>query len=131
MRENHFTRIFLATDDENILNEFLEHYSAIEVLYLKSTSRGNGVLGIHKAAAFNDDISQYGEAINALCDVYSLASCGGIISGLSHVSMFARIIKAGKKEAYSFDSIINKGVHKSGINATTEKFKEERVDEVK
>ena len=122
---SNYKNIFLATDDDEILQSFIKHFKNIEIIYTKNTVRGNGVLGIHKMAAFNNAISPYREGQNALCDVYSLAACGGLISGVSHVSMFARIIKASKKEIFTYDKILDKGLHKKGINAVKEKFKEE------
>jgi len=121
-----FKRIFLATDDAGILSEFLDHYKTVDVRYSGSVIRGTGVLGIHKEAAFNDEISPCREGINALSDAYGLAACGGIISGMSHLPMFSRMIRFGKNEAFSFDKTINKGFHKKGINATTEKFEQDK-----
>lgn len=125
LSSNEFDKIFLATDDEEILEEFINHFKNINIVYSEEVVRGKGILGIHKEAAFSNDISPYKEGINALCDVYSLATCGGFISGVSHVSMFSRIIKSGKNESFSVDRIISKGVHKKGINAAREKFKGE------
>ncbi len=117
-----FKRVFLATDDTDVLSEFLEHYNSIPVVYSETVVRGNGLLGIHKEAAFNKEISAYKEGVNALCDTYSLSMCGGIVSGTSHVSMFSRMIKSGAGKRFVCDKIISKGYHKKGINASKEKF---------
>ena len=120
--EHGFKKIFLATDDVEILSEFLEHYKTLDVRYSQTVVRGSGVLGIHKEAAFNDAISPYREGINALCDAYALAACGGVISGLSHLPMFSRMLRYGGGREYVFNETISKGCHKKGINATNEKF---------
>ena len=120
-----FQKIFLATDDVEILSEFLEHYKTLDIRYSQTVVRGSGVLGIHKEAAFNDAISPYREGVNALCDAYALAACGGIISGLSHLPMFSRMLRYGENREFSFDQTINKGFHKKGIDATNEKFAED------
>lgn len=122
--KNGFKKIFLATDDEKILSEFLEHYKTLDVRYSQTVIRGSGVLGIHKAAAFSDDVSPYREGINALCDAYGLAACGGIISGLSHLPMFSRMIRYGGQREFVFEKTLSKGCHKKGINATREEFSE-------
>lgn len=117
-----FKKVFLATDDNSILKEYLDHYGEEKVVYSTETFRGEGDLGIHRAAEFDERLSPYREGLNALCDVYGLARCGGFISGVSNVAVFTRILKKSRSEGFVFDRLLNKGLHKKGINAVKEKF---------
>ena len=122
LSQNEFKKIFLATDDREILKEFLAHYGEDKVVYAADTFRGEGDLGIHRAAEFDDRLSPYREGLNALCDMVGLASCGGFISGVSNVAVFTRIYRKAKVGPYRYDRLLNKGLHKKGINAVKEKF---------
>lgn len=111
----HFEKIFIATDDQIILDAFSEHYKQIEVLYSTSVQRGSTDVGIHDTTYANNS-SKYREGFDALCDVEALANCGGIISSVSNVPMLSRIYKKSRGEVFAYDKVIFKGLNKTGIN---------------
>lgn len=117
-----FSKIFLATDDKHLLEEFLNHYSNINVIYANEVNRGEGTTGIHTDAYINRKYSPYKEGLSALCDMASLAKCGGLISGVSNLPLVSRIMHKGEKNTYKYDKIINKGYVKNGISAAKETF---------
>ena len=108
---HHFDKMFLATDDSEILGSFLSHYGSELVVYEKETLRDDGKLGIHVMAQSNKSLSPYREALNALCDMIGLSYCGGFVSGLSNVAMFARIYNRSRNSRYIFDEIVNNEVN--------------------
>ena len=46
-----------------------------------------------------------------LRDMYTLASCDGLVAGLSQVSYAARICKRSRNEKYDIEMILNKGIN--------------------
>ena len=54
----------------------------------------------------------YKLGLEVLRDVYTLASCDGLICGLSHVSCAARYIKSAKGEMFEDIKILDSGMNK-------------------
>ena len=121
-----FKRVYLATDDQKILDEFLEHYKDIEIVYSHDAHRGDGNQGIHVKAFIDSKTSAYSEGLIALCDMIALSKCGGLISGISNLPLIARIFKKSENSNYLYDVTINKGFHEHGINADKRLFSELR-----
>ena len=109
-----FKKIYIATDDENILKGFLSRYSQEIVIYDKDTARSNGLKGVHTRTDIVRPYHKYKLGIEVICDMCILAACGGLISGLSQVSLISRIYKKSKNEHFRYDKIIDKGIHKHG-----------------
>ncbi len=118
IKQHGFRNIFLATDDQIILNEFLEHYPHLNIVYSEDVQRDNGMNGVHINSYINSNSSPYKEGLYALCDMAALAVCGGIISGVSNLPLIARIISSSKNNIYKYDKVINKGLNKTGIDAS-------------
>lgn len=116
LREFGFSKIYLATDDQNILNGFLSHYPQIEIIYSKDVHRGEGDEGIHTKAYEDSAYSPFKEGLNALCDMAALARCGGLISGVSNLPLIARVVSESEKRNYKYDKVIDKGLYGRGIN---------------
>lgn len=117
-----FQKIYLATDDQNILDEFLAHYPSMDIIFSEDVQRGRGDTGIHANTYANEDQSPYREGLDALCDMSALASCGGLISGVSNLPLIARIISKSEKNIYRYDKVINKGLNARGENASSITF---------
>lgn len=105
-----FKGIFLATDDKDILDEFVCHYGEGEVHYAINATRSSGLSGIHTAGA----ASPYKLGLDVVYDMCSLAKCGGIISGMSQVGLCARVYKKSTNESFLYDKIIDCGVNQTG-----------------
>lgn len=108
IKKYNFTKIFLATDDNNILNEFKEKYKE-RLLYYKDVNRTDGT----KSIVFENnqrENNNYLNGLEVLRDMYTLANCDGLIAGLSQVSFAARITKKSLNKEYNFLKIIDNGI---------------------
>ena len=66
----------------------------------------------------NKEYSKYRKGLEVLRDVYTLASCGGLVAGLSHVSILARIVKYSFDKKYSYQNILSNGINRQGGGST-------------
>lgn len=105
-----YEKIYLATDDEEILQQMIKFYGEEKVIYSKSVHRVTGNVGSH----FQNGSNGFEKGLEVVADMYALSLCGGIVSGLSQVSLFSRLFKKSRGEIYTTDIILNKGVHKDG-----------------
>ena len=113
LEKKFFSKIYLATDDLNILQEFLERYGNEQIIYSKDTKRSSGEEGVHTSKIQNGKTPYY-IGLEVIQDMCALSMCGGIISGLSQVAMIARIYAASRNHKYVYDTVLNKGTNKSG-----------------
>ena len=113
LRKFKFDKIFVATDDQEILKKIIEHYGEDMIIYSKDTLRGNGSIGVHVNKT-NRKYHRYLLGLEVIFDMCSLASCGGIITGMSQVGLITRIYKKSKDENYIYDKILNKGINEKG-----------------
>lgn len=108
LKENTFEQIFLATDDANALREFKQHFGDRVVCYA-DVVRTEGDETVMKSE-LNREHHHYKLGLEVIRDVYTLATCDGIIAGLSNVSIFARIIKLSEESEYAYKKYIDKGI---------------------
>lgn len=104
----HYTSIFLATDDIELYEAFKSKYGEVVVSF-EDTYRGCGNISV----AFSEverKHHNYFLGLELLRDVYLLAKCKGIISGISQVSIMARVIAKSKNNYYLDDIVIDKGI---------------------
>lgn len=109
LKTGRFDKIFLATDDNEILEEFIAHYGKEKILYADDINRGSGTKGIHINAR-----DPYRAGVEVICDMACLAGCGGIVSSLSQVGLFARIYKKSMNTKYVEDVIVSNGINTNG-----------------
>ena len=114
IQEYVFKKIYIATDDKEILQEFLSRYGSEMVLFSKDTIRSEGNQGIHTIENVERPYHKYRLGIEVICDMCSLAACGGLVSSLSQVSLMSRIYKKSKNESFRYDKRINNGINKRG-----------------
>lgn len=106
-----YKNIFFATDDINAVNLFKKEFGNMIIIF-EDVYRGDTMTSV---AFSNSDRTnhKYQLGYEVIRDVYALSKCGGLISGLSQVSLGARIFKRSRNEEYSFVRIINKGINKN------------------
>ena len=109
-----FKKIYIATDDQDILREFIAHYGKDKVVFSQNSIRTNGTEGVHILSGVKRMNHKYLLGVEVICDMCMLAACGGLISGLSQVSLASRIYKKSKREAFLYDKKIDRGVNKKG-----------------
>jgi hypothetical protein len=93
---------------------FLEKYGSEKLIYDKTIRRGSGDVGVHVQE--KDNANGYKMGLDVLTDMYTLANCGGLISGLSQVSLFARLFNRTFDEHYSYDVIVSKKINRNNKN---------------
>lgn len=107
-----FKKIFVATDDQQLLDELIRHYGSKKVIFNHNIKRSTGKIGVHTSCY--KEKTPYYLGLDVICDMEALKSCGGLISGMSQVALIARIMKKSEEEEFLYDQIINKGVNKRG-----------------
>ncbi len=121
--------IFLATDDNEILEAFWQHFQDW-VVYYDDVIRTSGRL--HNCLVETDrPLHRYKLGLEILRDVYTLASCDGLITGVSYVNCVVRFIKKSFHKNFEFLKTINKGRHKHGKNVNDPQFLTDNVDLIK
>ena len=109
LKNNMFKKIYLATDDKDILEEFEKHYDSNSLIYNSKIRRVSGNKGIHTS-----NENRYEAGIGAIIDMAILSYCGGLISGLSQLGLISRIYKNSRGDKYLYDLILNGGINKTG-----------------
>jgi len=107
-----FEKIFIATDDANCLDSFLNNYGN-KIVYYKDVFRGNGLKNIASENTEREH-GKYLNGLEVLRDMYTLASCGGLIAGLSQVSIVARIINRSLDNKYRYEKTLSNGIYIKG-----------------
>ena len=114
LKEYGFKKIYIATDDEEILQQFLKRYGGEKVIFSQNNTRSSGTCGVHTAAGPKREHHKYLLGIEVICDMCTLAACGGILSGLSQVSLMCRIYKKSKDEEFLYDKRLDMGINHKG-----------------
>lgn len=126
--KGNWDRVFLATDDEDALEVFRKEFGS-SLLYYGDVYR----TGSNKSVAFSSSEREdhhYKLGLEVLRDVYTLASCGGLISGISQVSLCARIIHKDKtKKEYEYLNCIHNGINLKGRHFREHTRKQKNVSE--
>ena len=115
--QNGFDAVFVATDDESILEVCKAKYGK-KILYYEDTYRSETGVALHMKKCERKD-NQYYLGWELLRDMYTLAACKGLISGLSQVSFCTQILKYAKEEKYQLLKMLDKGVN---VNRDNEKL---------
>ena len=109
LKKGKYTKLFIATDDENKLNMLSERYSD-KILYFKDTFRSSEKKNILSIRDERNN-SKYLKGLEVLRDIYALSRCKSLIAGLSHVSILARIIKSSLMDQYEYEVILSNGIN--------------------
>ncbi len=114
LKNGPYEKIFLASDDTEALRQFDKEFPG-KVFYYDDVYRADGDVSVAFSADKRKD-HHYLLGMEVLRDMYSLAGCGALVSGVSQVSVAARITKASKGNAYRDTEIIFHGVSLKGAN---------------
>lgn len=109
--EHGFTHIFLATDDSGYVRQFQDKYGQ-KLIYYHDVHREEGTQNIAFVQTHREH-DHYLNGLEVIRDIYTLAACDGLVAGLSHVSITARLVKAGNGKGYEYQQILNKGLYHS------------------
>lgn len=107
---NNYQQIFIATDDILYLNIFKEKYGSLIVQYNDNFRSSDDVsVAFSESKRYNH---KFMLGYEVLRDMVTLSKCNALISGLSQVSICARISKMSYKENYDYVKVIDKGINK-------------------
>lgn len=104
LKEHNFEKIFLATDDDDVVNIFKKEFGTMLIYYDKMFKVANRT----ELLESKRDDHNYLLGLEVLIDVYTLAACSGLIAGLSNVPNAAQCINGNN---YKYKKIINKGIY--------------------
>lgn len=112
LEDGKYSKLFLATDDNRILKQFINRYGE-KLCYYQDVERGskNQSVAFSKKERKNH---KYLLGLEVIRDMYSLSMCSGLVAGISQVVVCAQINKLARGEYYEDLSIIDKGLYING-----------------
>ncbi len=113
LSQGKYDQIFLATDDVGALNAFRDGIAHHCLIYYDDVLRGEGDVGAHNMES-DRPLHHYRLGLEALRDIYTLASCDGLILGLSQMSFAARYVSQALDRHHKDLIILNHGINKDG-----------------
>lgn len=106
-----YDRIFLATEDGDVIQEFQNKFGN------KLTMYSDVVRGTGETNAYNMNVIRknhhYRLAYEVLRDVYTLASCDAFVSSVSGVGIMSQIIKKSKGTSFETIKMLDAGINKT------------------
>lgn len=109
-----YDKVFLATEEMESLvkmqQEFGEH-----LVYYKDIYR-NDIGDTFISVTSERKYHHYLQGYEVLRDMYTLANCRALVTGLTNVSFCAKIIKLSIDDDYEDECILDKGIAKNGMN---------------
>ena len=119
--EHGYKKVFLATDDERIIDIFKNEFQD-NLFYYKGIYRSPDGEAIHYGNhKIERDHHKYNLGLEIIKDFYTLGHCAGLIAGNSNVSMCSRIVKKSQGDEYRTLDIIDKGTNHN-MHETRNKF---------
>lgn len=109
LEEVQFDRIFLATEDQKILNAFLKTFGD-KLLYYKDNIRSDKSAIELANENHGEELFHYKMGYEVLRDAYTLSACDSLIGGAYNVPIAARIIKQSREETFKTCIILDKGI---------------------
>lgn len=104
-----FEQIYLATDDDRAVNRLKEEFGD-RVKFYDDVSRVNGIYSAYNIPTERKN-HRYLCGLEVIRDMQTLASCDGLVAGMSQVVIASRIAKAASGKNWDYIHIIDKGVH--------------------
>lgn len=111
VKKGAYDRIFLATDDKRILDNFIKKYGK-KLCFYEDVERSSQ----NKSVAFSKNSREHHKyllGLEVIRDMYTLSLCSGLIAGISQVAICAQINKISRGERYEEVRIIDKGIYRN------------------
>ena len=112
MEKYGFTKVFVATDEEKILEQFKTVFGD-NLVYYSDVYRSTDGKAVHLSNVAREN-HKYLAGLEVLRDMYTLSYCKGFIAGISMVSTSVLITKESRNEKFVYKNIIDNGINKSG-----------------
>lgn len=104
-----YDKIFIATEDVNLLNSFIDAFGE-ELVYYDDVFRTSGMALPHGTQS-NRPLHHYKLGLEVLRDIYTLAHCEGLVCGLSQVSFAARYVNIALDRKFKEVIILDHGIN--------------------
>lgn len=104
-----YKRVFLATDDTEALNIFIEEFGE-KLIYYKDVSRTDGETSV-AFIGMNRKKHHYKLGLEVIRDMLTLSKCQALVAGLSQVSICAIITNKAWEGKYSLLHIMDNGIN--------------------
>jgi len=108
-----YEKVFLATDDQAILNQFIAKYGN-KLLYFDDTLRSTSNTGVQYLDESSHELSRYQIGYQAIRDFYFLTEANSLICGLSSLPTAARIFKRAQDKDFIIIRVIDDGINMVG-----------------
>ena len=119
-----YDKVFLATDDVNILRLF-EKELGESLLFYKDVFRSDDHRGAHTIQS-DQPLHYYRLGLEVLRDVYTLAGCDALVCGLSQVSFAARYVNIAIGKHFNEIVNLNNGIRVKASDEAKEYRKQAR-----
>lgn len=111
LENRNYDMIFVATDDERILGQFVDQYKN-RMCFYRDVERNDKNVSVAFTEK-NRENHKYRLGLEVIRDMYTLALCDGLVAGVSQVAVCAQMNKMAMGKAYEDLEIIDKGIYKS------------------
>ena len=112
IEKNGYNQIFLATDDVEAINFFKQEFGG-KLCYYHDVIRSDGEETVMKSTVTREN-HHYLLGLEVLRDMCTLATCDGLLAGVSQVSYASLIQKKSTGTDFENIVILNKGINKKG-----------------
>lgn len=109
-----YEQVFLATDDEEALQLFIDEFGE-KLVYYHDVVRTSGKVSVAFSGSKREN-HKYLLGLEVLRDMLSLATCNGLVAGISQVSICARIVKKSWDIEYEDTEILDRGINHTKNN---------------
>ena len=110
LQNNENSRIFLATDDQEVRDRFVDEYQ--ELLFMTDSIRSTGDVSVHHGTSGGG----YQKGEDVLIDCLLLSECDHIIKGISNVALCAMFFNI-ELTATNLNSVYNGDTREDFVNA--------------
>lgn len=116
MESGEYDKIFLATDDVSAIKQYSQAFGD-QIVFYQDVCRSEDSQSVAFSKSEREQ-HHYLLGLEVLRDMYTLANCKGLVSGMSQVSNMARIMKRAMHEQYTHEEVINLGINHNKNNFT-------------
>lgn len=110
MLEGGYEKIFVSTDDHNVV-EMMRELFGEKVLAYEDCCRTKGTMPVYLCDSQRQDhCARLG--YEALRDIITLSKCEGLVTDLAQSGFLARVIKQARGEMFQHLCVMDKGYHK-------------------
>lgn len=109
-----YDKVFLATEEEESLKRMQQEFGEY-LVYYKDIYR-NDIGDTFVSVTSERKYHHYLQGYEVLRDMFTLANCRALVTGLTNVSFCAKIMKLSMDDDYEDECILDKGIAKSGMD---------------